>query len=124
MGEVTEATKETFRDLVSRGQVLVDVWGPDCRPCLALMPHVERQAGERPALDVVKLEAPKARRLCMELRVMGLPAFLLFNDGEEVGRLNGPEVTPETLDSWLDETLASAGSGPGPDAGAEGEAST
>ncbi len=110
MGEVTEATKETFRDLVSSGQVLVDVWGPDCRPCLALMPHVERQSAERPALDVVKLEAPKARRLCMELRVMGLPAFLLFNDGEEVGRLNGPDVTPAMLESWLDETLAGTGS--------------
>ncbi|MDQ3462767.1 MAG: thioredoxin family protein [Actinomycetota bacterium] len=103
MGTVTEATKEDFRDLVAEGLVLVDVWGPDCRPCLALMPHVERLAEERPELSVVKLEAPKARRLCMELRVMGLPAFVLFRDGEEVGRTNGPEVTPASLEAWLDE---------------------
>jgi thioredoxin 1 len=108
MGAVTEATKETFRDLVASGSVLVDVWGPDCRPCLALMPDVERQAAERAELDVVKVEAPKARRLCMELRVMGLPALLLFRDGEEVDRLTGESITASSLDAWLDENLAGA----------------
>ena len=101
---VTEATKETFRDLVAEGQVLVDVWGPDCQPCLALMPHVEKLAADSAgALRVVKLEAPKARRLCMELRVMGLPAFLLFRDGTEVARINGPQVSAERLSQWLED---------------------
>jgi len=101
---VTEATKETFRDLVAEGQVLVDVWGPDCQPCLRMMPHVEKLAEESGGtLRVVKVEAPKARRLCMELKVMGLPAFLLFRDGEEVARINGPQVTEEGLSAWLNE---------------------
>ena len=112
MGAVVEATKETFRDLVSSGPVLVDVWGPECRPCFALMPHVERFAAERSELTVVKLEAPKARRLCMELRVMGLPAFLVFHDGEEAGRLSGGDITPAALEAWLDETLSGAEAGP------------
>ena len=101
---VTEATKESFRDLVAEGQVLVDVWGPDCQPCLRLMPHVEKLAEDSGGtLRVVKLEAPKARRLCMELKVMGLPAFLLFREGEEVARINGPQVTADALTAWLDE---------------------
>ncbi|MGH9183782.1 MAG: thioredoxin family protein [Acidimicrobiales bacterium] len=106
-----DATKETFRDLVSGGLVLVDVWGPECRPCFTLMPHVERQAAERPELGVVKLEAPKARRLCMELGVLGLPAFILFHDGEEVGRLSGQDITPSALQAWLDETVSGTGKG-------------
>jgi thioredoxin 1 len=117
MGAVVEATKETFRDLVSDGPVLVDVWGPECRPCFALMPHVERFAAERPGLTVVKLEAPKARRLCMELRVMGLPAFLVFHNGEEAGRLSGADITPTALESWLDETLSSTGAEAGTSGG-------
>jgi len=36
-----EATVETFDDLVREGEVLVDIWGPQCQPCLALMPAVE-----------------------------------------------------------------------------------
>lgn len=105
MGEVKEATKETFRELVADGLVLVDVWGPECTPCLALMPHVEGLAAERADLDVVKLEAPRARRLCLELRVMGLPAFLLFDHGEEVDRLTGQDITASSLDAWLAEQV-------------------
>ena len=105
MAGVVEATKEDFRDLVADGVVLVDVWGPSCAPCVALMPHVEALAGRRDGLRVVKIEAPKARRLCMELRVMGLPAFLLFRDGQEVARLAEPDLGPARLESWLDEVL-------------------
>ena len=36
-----EATAETFDQLVHEGEVLVDIWGPQCQPCLALMPAVE-----------------------------------------------------------------------------------
>ena len=106
MAGVVEATREDFFDLVADGTVLVDVWGPSCAPCLALLPHVEALAATRPELRVVKVEAPKARRLCMELKVMGLPAFLLFRDGEEVARLAEPELRPDRLESWLDGALA------------------
>jgi thiol-disulfide isomerase/thioredoxin len=105
MAGVVEATREDFRDLVADGTVLVDVWGPSCAVCLALMPHVEALAAERDDLRVVKLEAPKARRLCIELRLMGLPAFLLFRDGQEVARLAEPDLEPPRLVAWLDEAL-------------------
>ncbi|MHB1534813.1 MAG: thioredoxin family protein [Acidimicrobiales bacterium] len=101
---MVEVTKDDFRDTVSEGTVLVDIWGPDCQPCQTLLPHVaalaEKYAGE---MKVVKLEAPKARRLCMELGVMSLPGFLLFRDGKEVGRLSDPALSPQRLNQWLEE---------------------
>lgn len=101
---IVEATRDNFRELVAEGTVLVDVWGPDCRPCVALMPHVEALAQRHEGdLRVVKLEAPRARRLCMELGVMGLPAFLLFRDGAEVARLADPALSPDRLDQWMDK---------------------
>jgi thioredoxin-like negative regulator of GroEL len=110
-GGVAEATKETFPDLVADGVVLVDVWGPQCGPCLALMPDVERLALARSDVKVVKLDSSKARRLCMELRVMGLPAFLLFHDGREIARLAAPDLTASRLVEWLDATLATIANG-------------
>ena len=104
-GAVEEVTKENFREAVSEGLVFVDMWGPSCQPCFALMPHVERLAGSHEDVKFVKLEAPKARRLCIELKVMGLPAFLLFKDGQEIGRLNDHDISSERLEAWLDETL-------------------
>ena len=105
MGAVTEATRENFDEVVGSGTTLVDVWGPDCKPCLALMPHVEKIAQARADLHVVKLEAPKARRVCIRLGVHGLPTFLLLQDGEEVARLSAPMITPAQLNDWLDESL-------------------
>jgi thioredoxin-like negative regulator of GroEL len=104
--KVLEVTKENFDEVVAEGVTLVDVWGPQCMPCLAMMPDVERLAEDRAAdLKVVKLEAPKNRRLCMQYKVMGLPAFLMFRDGEEVGRLDGADVTAAELRDWVDRTL-------------------
>jgi thioredoxin 1 len=56
----------------------------------------------------VKLEAPKARRVCMELRLMGLPAFLLYRDGQEVARLTDPNLTADQLDEWLERSMHAA----------------
>ncbi|MGH9066997.1 MAG: thioredoxin family protein [Acidimicrobiales bacterium] len=101
-----DATRETFADLVAEGTVLVDVWGPECRPCLALLPHVEEMARQLEGrVKVIKLEAPKARRLCMELGLLSLPCFVLFHCGAEVGRLGGPEVSAPKLDDWFAERM-------------------
>ena len=105
MEGIVEANRETFRSLVGEGLVLVDVWGPDCRPCIALLPHVERIAGEHPELAVVKLEAPKARRICIEMQVHGLPTFLLMRDGEEVSRISRSTLSPSELEDWLSDAL-------------------
>jgi thioredoxin-like negative regulator of GroEL len=110
MGEIVEATREDFWDVVAEGDVLVDIWGPDCKPCLALEPEVERMAEERPDLRVARLEAPKARRVCIDLKAQGLPTFLLFRDGEEVARLTDPELKPPQLEEWLQENYDQADS--------------
>ncbi|MGH9276936.1 MAG: thioredoxin family protein [Acidimicrobiales bacterium] len=103
---MVEATKENFRDLVAEGVTLVDVWGPDCAPCIAMMPDIERMEAERDELQVIKIEAPKNRRLCIELRVMGLPHFLLFHDGEELDRIGGDGVTASQLRKWVDDQMS------------------
>jgi len=103
---VSEATRENFDELVASGTTLVDVWGPECRPCLALKPHVEKLAEARDDLAVVMLEAPKARRVCIRLKVHGLPTFLLMNDGDEVARLSASTISPTELNDWLDKSLS------------------
>ena len=103
---VVDATKENFDELVGSGLVLVDVWAESCRPCVALGPHMEKIASGNPHLTVVKVDASKARRLCMSLQVRGLPTILLLQDGQEVARISEPSLTAEQLDAWLAATLA------------------
>jgi thioredoxin 1 len=85
--------------------VLVDFWGPQCGPCLALMPKVEaltERYGEK--VKITKVEAPKNRRLCLTLKVMSLPTFLFFKDGKEVDRLSG-DITIQSIEECLKKIL-------------------
>jgi thioredoxin 1 len=103
---VVDATKDNFDELVGSGLVLVDVWAESCRPCVVLGPHMESIASENPDLTVVKVDASKARRLCMSLQVRGLPTILLLHDGQEVARISEPSLTAEQVDVWLTTAVA------------------
>ena len=64
--------------------------GPRCQPCLAMMPTVARLEEEAAgAVRVVKVNAPEAREICRELKVFGLPTYVLMRDGVELERLTG-----------------------------------
>lgn len=66
------------------------------------MPFVEKLARDNEArLRLVKVDAAKSRRLCMNLRLMSLPAFLFYKDGKEVERITGDGVTEEQLRETL-----------------------
>jgi thioredoxin 1 len=105
MGQLVDATKENFDELVGSGLVLIDVWADSCRPCVALAPHMASIASANPELTVVKLDASKARRLCMSLQVRGLPTILLFAEGQEVARISEPNLGPDQVDAWLASAL-------------------
>lgn len=103
-----EVTKENWGEVTGAGTVLIDVWGPGCAPCVAMLPQVEQFAEEmqaRKVLEVVKLDSSKNRRLCIDHRIMGLPAFLLFRDGKEVGRIGGNDVTFDRMTKWVSDNL-------------------
>jgi thioredoxin 1 len=104
-----DATIETFEEVASRGEVLVDIWGPDCRPCIALMPAVETLAERyRDRVRFVKVNAPENRKVCRDLRVAGLPAYLTMRDGVEVERLTGNGTTAEQIEAAIRRLLDGA----------------
>jgi len=49
----------------------------------------EQYAG---SVKITKIIAPEARKLCAQLKVMGLPTFLLYRDGAEVERRTGDDL--------------------------------
>jgi thioredoxin 1 len=115
MSEATESavvaplTRDLIRPelLESGASVIVDVWGPQCKPCIALSPAFEKLAGEHHGdARFFKLEAPKNRMACVDLKVISLPTFLHYADGREVGRLTG-EVSAAELETWIREAIAS-----------------
>jgi thioredoxin 1 len=99
------------RDLIppvlheNKGPVFVDVWGPQCAPCMALAPAYEKLAEELAEQAIFyKLEAPKNRMACVELKVVSLPTFLIYRDGKEVDRLTG-DIGNTELENWVSSAL-------------------
>lgn len=95
-----ELSRDNFESevLQSKEPVLVDFWGPQCKPCMVLMPVVEGLEREyKGRLKVAKVNAVENRMLCAKLRVMSLPTFLIYKDGVEIDRLLGEHITKNDL---------------------------
>ena len=103
-----ELSSDTFEEEVLNSEVpvLVDFWGPRCGPCLALMPKVEEletKYGE--TFKISKVDASQNKRMCLNLKVLGLPTFLIFKDGKEVDRLKGDDLTIGEIEDAMKKVL-------------------
>lgn len=106
----TEVNRDNYEEevLKSTTPAMVDFWGPQCRPCLALMPAVDqleqKYAGK---IKFTKLNAAAGNRmLCAKLRVLGLPSFLFYKNGVEIKRLSGEQITESDIEGAIKETIA------------------
>lgn len=92
--------KDNFEQEVLQSDipVIVDFWGPQCAPCLALMPDVEKLEEEYAGkIKIGKLNSAENRRFCMSQKIMGLPTFLFYKKGELQTKLSGDEVTLDSI---------------------------
>ncbi|MDR2908501.1 MAG: thioredoxin family protein [Oscillospiraceae bacterium] len=82
-----ELTKENFdaEVLEAEGLVFVDFWSPKCESCMALLPDVEALAANNGGkAKFCKLDTAGNRRLAIAQKVLGLPTFVFYKDGEKI----------------------------------------
>ena len=103
-----EVNKENFdaEVLEAEGLVFVDFWSPKCVPCMELLPDVEalaeRNAGKA---KFCKLDAAANKRLSISQKVMGLPAFVFYKDGERVFTFDKDSIEMGAVEAKLHELL-------------------
>lgn len=99
-----EVHKENFEEEVlnAQGFVLVDWWGPKCERCLELMPDVkdlsQKYTGQ---VKFCSCDTSGNRRLAISQKVLGLPAILLYKNGEKIDEISGQEITPEDIEEMI-----------------------
>lgn len=101
---------ENFEEEITKGEqpIIIDLWGPSCQPCLALMPDVEALANEYSGkIRFGKINVAENRRLCINLKVMGVPTFLFYKGGEQQERLTGEQVNMEAIRAGAQRLLSS-----------------
>lgn len=92
MADILTLSDATFAAEVlnSPVPVLVDFTAVWCGPCKRLDPEVERLNAEwAGAVKVVKLDVDQNPGIAGQLGVLGIPALILFKNGQPVERLQG-----------------------------------
>ncbi len=95
-----ELNKDNFEELVLKSDkpVLVDFWAVWCGPCSLMSPAVEEIAEEKADSIVVgKVNCDENMELAQQYSITGIPAFLVFKNGEVVERLMGAMPKAELL---------------------------
>jgi len=103
-----ELNRDNYESEIKHSEmpVLVDFWGPQCGPCLALMPSVERLENDyRDRIKVFKVDVTRNRMLCAKLRVMSVPTFIIYKGGAEQNRLVGEDITENDIRNAIDAIL-------------------
>jgi len=99
---ITELTLENIQKTVDENPcVIIDFWGDDCSYCKIIIPELEKFALQNLGQCVfTKLRVDLDREVVSErFNVRGIPSFIVYMDGEEIGRTLG-FYGKKTLD-WM-----------------------
>lgn len=96
--------KNTFEEevLSFQGIVVVEYWSETCEPCKVLMPEVDELATKyRETIKFGKLNTSKARRLAIKERVLGLPAIVVYKNGQRIDEVNKDDATKDNIEDMI-----------------------
>jgi thiol-disulfide isomerase/thioredoxin len=95
-------TVEQFDQLKDKGKhifLFSADWCPDCRFIDPFMPEVEAKFSD---FKFVYVDRDKFIDLCVDNDVFGIPSFLAFEDGQELGRfVNKDRKTQEEIERFI-----------------------
>ena len=98
MANYVDVTDASFENevLKSTVPVLVDFWAPWCGPCRSIAPHVEA-LGEAYTgkLKVAKVNVDQNQQVAGQFGIRGIPAILVFKNGEIANQLTGMPANPK-----------------------------
>lgn len=103
--QITSAEEFSQKVLQSKQPVLVDFYSDACGPCRRLSPTISDLADEFAGRAVIaKVDVNALPNLARQFQITGIPAVLLYVDGQEVARIvgyNGKDVYTQQLVQFI-----------------------
>lgn len=95
---VITLNKNNFEEevLKSEKKVLIDFWASWCGPCRMMSPVIDEIAEEMgDSIKVGKINIDEEKDLAIKYDVMSIPTFIVFKNGNEIGRSVGVQDKEE-----------------------------
>lgn len=98
---------EQYKEIIEKENVILMFsagWCPDCRFIEPVLPEIE---AENSQFTFYHVDRDQFIDLCGDLNVFGIPSFVAFNKGTEVGRLvNKDRKTKEEVQAFINSLNA------------------
>ena len=84
-----EITTEELKQKIQNGnKLIIDFWGPWCRPCTIMKPTFDKIANqlkeEGSEIQLYTMDVDDNREMVSQLGLRGVPTIKSFKDGKEV----------------------------------------
>ncbi|MED4401237.1 thioredoxin family protein [Metabacillus fastidiosus] len=93
---------EQYNEIISKENVILMFsadWCPDCRVIEPILPELE---AENSSYTFYYVDRDQFIDLCGELTVFGIPSFVAFNKGKEIGRfVSKDRKTKEEIQNFI-----------------------
>jgi thioredoxin 1 len=86
---VVELNEENFKQMTSKGKVVVDFYADWCGPCQTMKPIFEKAGSELKGINFFKVNVDECADTSQLYGIRSIPTILFMKDGKEVERVLG-----------------------------------
>lgn len=102
MEQIKKLDEAKLAEITKTGRVVLEFsadWCPDCRFLDPFMPEIENDFADS---KFYQIDRDGAVDVAKKLNIMGIPSFVVYQDGQEIGRLvNKDRKTKEEVEDFL-----------------------
>lgn len=102
MEKLAKMDKKSLEEKLSTGKYVLFFtadWCPDCRFIKPAMPEIEAEFSQ---FEFILVDRDENIDLCQEMMIMGIPSFVVYEDGKEKARfVNKDRKTKKEVEDFL-----------------------